>query len=502
MMEWFTAVFDTTQYPARWHCGHWSAFWGWLHIYSDLFIFAAYMGIPLVILYFNKRLKWLKLSSIPVLFAAFIAFCGLTHLNEAIIFWHPYYNFAGLIKFATAVVSISTLCVIYLKLPSLIQLLTEKRTSNTLNKIIDSCPQGILIVNSQGIIVFANKLIKPLFGYEPSEIHGHNLEKMMPATFRERHENLRKLYLKSPVDRQMGVGRDLFALKKNGQNFPVEIALKPIRFEGENCVLCSIVDITERKNKEIELNKLNTSLEQSNAELEEFTYIASHDLKEPLRGIHNYSIMLMESIHEHLDDENRQRLAKLPELTKRLEEQIDALLEYSRLGKSALSFERIDLNSLIQEADDMLELFKGQKKVAVLIQPELPFVYGNYIKLIEIFTNLIANGIKYNEQEEIKIEIGVLKTPAAQNNMCTLYVKDNGIGVEPEHIDKIFTIFKRLHPRNSYGGGSGVGLTIVKKIVELHGGEIWLESNKNEGTSFYITLPLYCATSHSESKVC
>lgn len=499
-MEILNTIFNTANYPARWHCGSWSAFWGWLHIYSDLFIFLAYMGIPIVLLAFKKQLNHFKVNSVLVLFACFIAFCGLTHLNEAIIFWYPFYNYAGLIKFCTAVVSVCTLIVIYLKFPEIIELLNEKRSSKVLNEIINSCPQGILIVNHMGEMVFANKLIPNLFGFDPSDLIGKNVETLIPNDHRERHVNLRKLYLKSPTKRQMGGNRDLFALKKNGQKFPVEIGLSPIKFEGETCVLCSIVDITERKAREVELNQLNVALERSNAELEEFTYIASHDLKEPLRGIHNYSIMLMENIEQQLAEEDKARLAKLPHLTKRLEQQIDSLLEYSRLGKTELSLGKVDLIKLVNEVDDLLELTKAQKEVEIVIQPDLPIVYGNYVNLLVVFNNLISNALKYNDNKNCKIEVGTF-VASNEHNFCTIYVRDNGIGIDPKHLDQIFTIFKRLHPRNYYGGGSGIGLTIVKKIIEIHGGEIWVESEKEKGTTFFMSLPLYQAEELPQSDV-
>lgn len=491
-MEFLRLLFDTSQYPARWHCGVWTDFWGWLHITSDLFIFLAYMCIPITILFFRKRLNQFQIGKILLLFAAFITLCGITHLNEAIIFWYPFYNFQAVTKLFTAIISVGTVFAIILLLPEILKLVTEKRTSLNMRTIIDSCPQGILIVNKKGTIVFANKNILEIFGFELHELLQKNIESMMPDSFRSKHTSLREDYLKHPEQRQMGVGRDLFALRKNGEHFPVEIGLNPIRFEGEDAVLCSIVDITERKNKENELNQLNLSLERSNAELEEFTYIASHDLKEPLRGIHNYSIMLSEKYEALLDDNGKDKLHKLPKLTKRLEEQIDCLLEYSRLGKNELKFEKINLNHLILESIEMLAHLINERKVKITIQENIPEIVGNSIRLTEVFNNLMTNAIKYNLTESPTIEIGYqIDNEKASKDMCVVYVKDNGIGIPKEHLGKVFTIFKRLHPRDQFGGGSGVGLTIVKKIIAKHGGDIWVESVPGKGTTLFFTLKRY-----------
>lgn len=149
-------LFDVNAYPARWQCGAWSPTMGWLHIISDAIIFLAYMGIPITLLYFRKRFKDVKVDFAIVLFSAFIFLCGVTHLNDAIVFWYPFYNFAGLIKAMTAVVSLMTLVVIGIKVPKVIKLVNEKTASKIFKEIINCSPQGILVVKGDGNIVFAN----------------------------------------------------------------------------------------------------------------------------------------------------------------------------------------------------------------------------------------------------------------------------------------------------------------------------------------------------------
>ncbi|HLO86113.1 MAG TPA: ATP-binding protein [Nostocaceae cyanobacterium] len=233
-----------------------------------------------------------------------------------------------------------------------------------------------------------------------------------------------------------------------------------------------------------ELAKINTELERSNSELDAFAYIASHDLKEPLRGIHNYSNFLIEDYGEILNEEGRDKLNTLIRLTQRMEDLIDSLLYFSRLGRVDLSMQNTDLNSVVHRILDLLSARIEETKIEIRIPRPLPTVYCDRVQVGEVFNNLITNAIKYNDKEQKWIEIGYLD----QTTPITFYVQDNGIGIRDKHFDAIFRIFKRLHGHNKYGGGTGAGLTIAKKIVERHGGKIWVESTYGEGSKFYFTL--------------
>ncbi|MGA0200412.1 MAG: sensor histidine kinase, partial [Prochlorotrichaceae cyanobacterium] len=246
-----------------------------------------------------------------------------------------------------------------------------------------------------------------------------------------------------------------------------------------------LVDVLFKKSNE--LLELNSELQRSNDELDAFAYIASHDLKEPLRGIYNYSHILLEDYEQVLDEDGNRRLQTLMSLTKRMEKLLDALLHYSRIGRQELSFQEVDLESLIlTEIKPILEA-SYQQKIEIKIETDLPPCAGDKTLIEEVFTNLIANGIKYNNKEKKLIFIGVSENAEASKN-TTYYVRDNGIGISPEHQSSIFRIFKRLHSPKQFGGGTGAGLTIVKKIIERHGGKIYLESILGEGTVFYFTL--------------
>ncbi len=234
-----------------------------------------------------------------------------------------------------------------------------------------------------------------------------------------------------------------------------------------------------------ELERSNEELHQSNKELDDFAYIASHDLKEPLRGIHNFSSFLIEDYAEKLDDEGRSKLETLMRLTRRMETLIDSLLQFSRLGRVDLAVARVDLGEIVSGILDSLAISLRQEGVEVRVPRPLPVVRADRVRVGEIFHNLIVNAMKYNDKPRKWIEIGWDGNGAGPP---VFHVSDNGIGIPEKHRESVFRIFKRLHGREKFGGGTGAGLTIVKKIVERHHGRIWLESSAGEGTTFYFTL--------------
>jgi PAS domain S-box-containing protein len=239
-------------------------------------------------------------------------------------------------------------------------------------------------------------------------------------------------------------------------------------------------------------------LASSNRELDDFAYIASHDLKEPLRGIHNYAAFLLEDYADRVDDDGRQKLETLIRLSHRLNALIDALLNYSRLGRTELAIQPTNLNEVVDDVIDTVHVALNEKGVEIRMPRSLPTVDCDRVWVTELFRNLITNAMKYNDKPDPWIEIGAQHDydPDSEGSPPTdrdpqpiaLYVRDNGIGIPPKHHQAVFRIFKRLHGRDEYGGGSGAGLTIVQKIVARHGGRIWLESRTGHGTTFYFTL--------------
>ncbi len=234
-----------------------------------------------------------------------------------------------------------------------------------------------------------------------------------------------------------------------------------------------------------EIAELNRALARSNQELDAFTYIASHDLREPLRGIRNYAAMLREDHAGQLDAEGMGLLDTLTRLTSRMDGLVESLFEYSRVGRMEMEVVPTDLGEVL---DDVLHSLAHQVKeagVEIRVPRPLPTVPCDPVRAGQVFQNLVHNAIKYNDRPGPWVEIGWRGEPGSP---AVLYVRDNGIGIAEQHHEVIFRIYKRLHPRDRFGGGTGVGLTIVRRIVERHGGRIWLESAPSTGTTFFFTL--------------
>ena len=230
-----------------------------------------------------------------------------------------------------------------------------------------------------------------------------------------------------------------------------------------------------------------SELERSNQELDDFAYIASHDLKEPLRAVYNHANFLLEDYEERLGEDGKARLHRLITLSRRMEKLIADLLYFSRLGRGELAMENVDLNLVIADIEVQLAEALKKRNAKVVIVGPLPQVQGHRAHMTTVFQNLICNGIKYNDSEEKVIEIGVTSLER-ESELATFYVCDNGIGIEERFKDDVFGIFKRLNSEKAYGEGTGAGLSFVKKIVERQGGSVWLTSTVGEGTSIFFTL--------------
>ena len=284
----------------------------------------------------------------------------------------------------------------------------------------------------------------------------------------------------------MGAGRDLFAKKKTGMEVQVEIGLNPIETPEGQMVLASIIDITERKAREIS-EKKQAELEVRNQELEQFAYVASHDLQEPLRTVSNYMQVFEEDYKDLLDDEAFKYINSVKNATKRMGTLIKALLEFSRLGKDR-KLVQINFDKLVNEVLTDLQTIIKSTDARIDVSP-LPVLWVYEVEMRQLFQNLISNAIKFREKDVRP----VIKIQGKQSaGKWTFSISDNGIGISPIHFKRIFEIFQRLHTANDYEG-NGIGLANCKKIVELHQGEIWVESELGKGSDFKFTIPVLMA---------
>jgi len=286
--------------------------------------------------------------------------------------------------------------------------------------------------------------------------------------------------IKAIIEDDMPRQAELNVRTVNGDLLPVEVLISPMN--SREGLVVTARNIQERKEAEILQNELVRSLEESNNELRQFAYVTSHDLKAPLRGISMLSQWILEDSGEVLSEDSKANLELLTGRVKRMYGFLEGVLAYSKIGLNKDAVFEIELNSLVMEIIDSIDV---PKSVNINLDSTLPTVNAAKTHMIQVFQNLISNAIKYNDKEDGEIIVGMQES----NDNRLFYVKDNGIGIDKAHFDKIFVIFQTLKPRDTVES-TGIGLTIVKKIVEYYGGEIWLESEIKKGTTFYFTLPV------------
>lgn len=373
--------------------------------------------------------------------------------------------------------------------------LLAKAFENLINRVLDEHSQtqailenigdGVISINKNGDIETFNPACEKIFGYNAKEVLGENVKMLMSDSSLSKHDKDIENYFTLHNKTKLGVTRELIGLHKNGQDIPIQLIIsEAILQDGSAIICCAIRDISEQKRLALEREALIRKLSNINTELDSFAHIASHDLKEPLRGIYNHATFLYEDYQDRLDDEGIKRLNRLTFLAKRMDGLITDLLNLSKIGTDNMTREMVDSHQIVEDIKEILQTSINEKNVFLKINDDLPTLMCNAAQLAIIFRNLINNAIKYNDKPKKMIEIGVLAS-----NDTTFFIKDNGIGIASDFHHDIFKIFKRLHTSEQFAEeGTGSGLTFVKKIIEKNGGKIWLESTPGEGTIFYFTL--------------
>jgi PAS domain S-box-containing protein len=344
----------------------------------------------------------------------------------------------------------------------------------------------VVIVDAAGLIQIVNRQTELLFGYPRAELLGQPVELLLPERFRSRHVHHRAGYQTDPHTRAMGTGLELYGLRRDGSEFPVEISLSPMTLDGdETLIISNIRDVTARKAIDERMHAATADLARSNAELEQFAYVASHDLQEPLRMVASYTQLLARRYQGKLDEDADEFIGFAVDGARRMQELINDLLTYSRVGTRALQVEAVDTGRVVDRVvgDLAAAIAEGHANVT---RDTLPIVQGDHIQLGQLFQNLIANGIKFHRPDEAP---HVHVSAELESGGWTFSVNDNGIGIEPRYLERIFVLFQRLHSRADYAG-TGIGLALCKKIVERHGGKIRVESAPGRGATFRFTLPV------------
>ncbi len=337
----------------------------------------------------------------------------------------------------------------------------------------------ILLIDNEGKIREANEKASISYGYTMDELLKLNIEDIRAPEVRSLIEED-----KEHVKEHNGLVYETFHLKKDRSEFPVEVSARSIEIGKQQYIQHIIRDITERKQAEANLKKALENLESSNKELEQFAYVASHDLQEPLRMISSFVQLLERRYKEKLDGDASEFINYVVEGANRMQRLINDLLSYSRLSTRGKPFESVDCESILGQVHSNLQ--KAIEESGVLItHTSLPTVMADLSQLVQLLQNLIGNAIKFRRGDPSIVHIS-----AEQNkNEWVFSVHDNGIGIAPEYYERIFIIFQRLHGKEDYPG-TGIGLSICKRIVERHGGKIWIDSELGKGSTFYFTLPI------------
>lgn len=341
----------------------------------------------------------------------------------------------------------------------------------------DAVPDLICMVDENYDILRVNRALANKLGMEAEKCTGHKCYELIHETEAPPSICPHTLLLEDGQEHTLEVYEDKF----DGHYI---FSASPIYDEREGLVgsVHVLRDITERKKAEKDLKQTLDDLKQSNEELEQFAYVASHDLQEPLRMVTSFTQLLELRYKDQLDEEAREYIQFAVDGAKRMKLLINDLLDYSRINSMECEFQEIELEKVVDNVLSYLEIKNGD--LAVVTRESLPRVYADYSQMIQVFQNLLSNAVKYRSEEKPQIIISVRE----EANHWLFMVKDNGIGIEPEYYSDIFQIFKRLHTQDEYEG-TGIGLAITKRIIERHGGEIWVESELGKGSTFYFTIP-------------
>jgi PAS domain S-box-containing protein len=375
------------------------------------------------------------------------------------------------------------------------QVFTLKGAEQPYRFFMEAMNEGAVTLSFDGTILYCNNRFAEMVGRPHQKIIGSSVYQLLSSP-----DAFERAFQKGKAERSKA--EILLKRKDNEEEVPVSISFNPMQKDQVPGVCMVVTDLTEHVRQDellqeraadlersnTRLGRLNRQLEALNTELQDFAFIASHDLAEPLRKIQTFGNMVISRCSVALDETSRDYLNRMHKAASRMQNLLDSLLSYSRVATRAEPLRKTDLRKSVDEALSNLEIMIKEKNAHMEIG-DLPTVKADRVQMIQVFQNLIGNALKFHEDgkpPEIKIYCREL---ADVNGMYEICIEDNGIGFDPRYVDKIFLPFQRLHGRSSEYEGVGMGLAICKKIVERHGGKITASSELGKGSTFIVTLP-------------
>lgn len=350
--------------------------------------------------------------------------------------------------------------------------------------VFETAVDGIITIDEHGMLERLNPAAERMFGYRETEVAGRNINMLMPEPHRSAHDGYLAHYRATGEKRIIGKGREVQGLRRDGSVFPMDLSVAEMTLGGKRMYTGLVRDITERKLAEQKSQQLLQELSSANEELTNFAYVVSHDLKAPLRGIGSLADWLATDYAAMFNDEGKEHMRLLINRVHRMGALIDGILQYSRVGRVREAVATVDLNKVLAEVLDLLAPPPG---IAITVAPDLPTVAGEPTRLQQLFHNLISNAIKYMHRPDGQVTVSCQD----DGSHWRFAVADNGPGIEPRHFERIFQLFQTLAPRDRVES-TGVGLALVKKIVEMYRGRVWVESAPGAGATFYFTWPKEC----------
>ena len=378
-----------------------------------------------------------------------------------------------------------------------------EESSERIRATVDTVTDAIIMIDDQGTIQSFNRAAESMFGYSAEEVAGWNVSLLMPETERIQHGRYINNYLETGKAKIIGTGRQVVGLRKDGTEFPLDLGINEMRLGGQLMFVGSCRDISEIVKANTALERHTEELARSNAELEQFAYVASHDLQEPLRKVQAFGDRMVTQYASVLDERGLDYLNRMRDAANRMQTLVENLLEFSRIASKGQSFVPVDLAQVAREVASDLEI-RIQETETLLEIGDLPTIHADPLQMRQLLQNLIANALKYRRKDTshtVRLKGGIVEDWGSYRNdtpeqFCQILVKDNGIGFEEKYAERIFGIFQRLHGRSEFEG-TGVGLAICRKICERHGGTITAEGRPGDGATFIVTLPINHANSEA-----